>query len=255
LKQVLLNLLSNAVKYNRPAGRVKVSCLSRNALFRVEVSDTGFGIPPDKFHRLFLPFERLGAETTNIEGTGLGLALSQRIIHALGGELGFQSTAGEGSTFWIELPFAEEELPKPPPEIPASSSASPDSLASKKRRKLVYIEDQDLNLRLVERILTHRTGYDLVTVTEGRLAIDVVREQKPDIILLDLNLPDMDGDEVLRQLKEDPDLADTPVIMVSADAMGDRIQQLLSLGADGYLTKPYKLQEFFAVIDAALRQP
>jgi PAS domain S-box-containing protein len=255
LKQVLLNLLSNAVKYNRPAGRVKVSCLSRDALFRVEVSDTGVGIPPDKLHRLFLPFERLGAETTNIEGTGLGLALSRRIVHALGGELGFQSTPGEGSTFWIELPFAEEESPKPPPEISASNPSSPDSLVSKKRRKLVYIEDQDLNLRLVERILTHRTGYDLVTITEGRLAVDVVREQKPDIILLDLNLPDMDGDEVLRQLKGDPDLADTPVIMVSADAMGDRIQQLLSLGADGYLTKPYKLQEFFAVIDAALRQP
>jgi CheY-like chemotaxis protein len=117
---------------------------------------------------------------------------------------------------------------------------------------LVYIEDQELNLRLVQRILTHRKGYELITVMEGRKALNVVREKKPDIILLDLNLPDMDGDQVLRDIKADPSLAGTPVIMVSADAMGERIQELLSLGADGYLTKPYKLQEFFAVIDAAL---
>jgi PAS domain S-box-containing protein len=255
LKQVLLNLLSNAVKYNRQSGRVTVSCLTRNGRFCVEVTDTGVGIPEDKLHRLFVPFERLGAETTNIEGTGLGLALSQRIIHALGGELGFHSTPGEGSTFWIELPFADEIPPASAPPITTISSGAPGSAVPKKTRKLVYVEDQDLNLRLVERILSHRTGYQLITVTEGRRALDVVRRERPDIVLLDLNLPDMDGDEVLRRLKADPDLSDTPVVMVSADAMGDRIQQLLALGAEGYLTKPYKLHEFFAVIEGALRRP
>jgi signal transduction histidine kinase/CheY-like chemotaxis protein len=252
LKQVLLNLLSNAVKYNRPLGSVTIACVAQGGRFRVKVSDTGMGIPEDKLHRLFLPFERLGAETTNIEGTGLGLALSQRIVDALGGELGYQSTPGEGSTFWIELPFAEENEPMqaPPPAPPvATRTVTP---APRKQHKLVYIEDQDLNLRLVERILAHRTGYQLITATTGRMALEVVRAEKPDIILLDLNLPDMTGDEVLRILKRDPELSDTPVIMVSADAMGERIQQLLQLGADGYLTKPYKLQEFFAVIEAAL---
>jgi PAS domain S-box-containing protein len=255
LKQVLLNLLSNAVKYNRPLGSVTVSCLVHQTRFRVEVIDTGMGIPADKLHRLFLPFERLGAETTNIEGTGLGLALSQRIVDALGGELGYQSTPGEGSTFWIELPFSEEGQSEP---IPLATTPAPSPVAApapRKRHKLVYIEDQDLNLRLVERILAHRTGYELIPVTTGGKALETVRLERPDIILLDLNLPDMTGDQVLRALKSDPQLAETPVIMVSADAMGDRIQQLLELGADGYLTKPYKLQEFFAVIEAALPPP
>jgi CheY-like chemotaxis protein/anti-sigma regulatory factor (Ser/Thr protein kinase) len=255
LKQVLLNLLSNAVKYNRQSGRVTVSCLVHNARFRVEVSDTGLGIPEDKLDRLFVPFERLGAETTNIEGTGLGLALSQRIIDALGGELGIQSTPGEGSTFWIELPFADEKSPKSPPEVAVLAPVPPLSPHLQKQRKLVYVEDQDLNLRLVERILAHRTGYELVPVMEGREALKVIREERPDIILLDLNLPDIRGDQVLRLLKADGELAEIPVVMVSADAMGERIQQLLELGAEGYLTKPYKLHEFFAVIEAALRRP
>jgi PAS domain S-box-containing protein len=255
LKQVLLNLLSNAVKYNRQSGRVTVSCLVHDARFRVEVSDTGLGIPEDKLHRLFVPFERLGAEMTNIEGTGLGLALSQRIIDALGGELGIQSTSGEGSTFWIELPFADEKSPKPPPAVAAPATVPLLSPNLQKRHKLVYVEDQDLNLRLVERILAHRTGYELVAVMEGRQALKVIREERPDIILLDLNLPDIPGDEVLRLLKADEELSETPVIMVSADAMGERIKQLLELGAEGYLTKPYKLHEFFAVIEAALQRP
>jgi PAS domain S-box-containing protein len=252
LKQVLLNLLSNAVKYNRSGGRIMVSCMVRDGRFRVEVTDTGVGIPADKLDRLFVPFERLGAETTNIEGTGLGLALSQRIVHALGGELGFQSTPGEGSTFWIQLPFAEEE-PLARSSVATSILTPPVEPKPQKLRRLVYIEDQDLNLRLVERILAHRTGYELITVVEGRRALDVVRETRPDVILLDLNLPDIAGDQVLRDLKATSDLADIPVIMVSADAMGERIQQLLALGADGYLTKPYKLHEFFAVIEAALQ--
>lgn len=252
LKQVLLNLLSNAVKYNRPSGRVTVSCTVHGTRFRMEVTDTGVGIPADKLDRLFVPFERLGAETTNIEGTGLGLALSQRIVDALGGELGFQSTPGEGSTFWIELPFAENEPSKAASPVSSPAVALPVTPRSDKLRKLVYIEDQDLNLRLVERILAHRTGYELITVMQGRRALEVIRAQRPDVVLLDLNLPDIAGDEVLRMLKADADLVDIPVIMVSADAMGDRIQELLELGADGYLTKPYKLHEFFAVIEAAL---
>ena len=251
LKQVLLNLLSNAVKYNRPRGSVTVSCNTHGKMRRVHVTDTGVGIPADRIAHLFVPFERLGAESTDIEGTGLGLALSQRIIQALGGELGVESTVGEGSTFWIDLPCVEPEVAAayhaeaPLPLQPANGATA--------QYKLLYVEDQDLNLRLVERILSHRPGYQLITAMQGRMALDLTREHRPDVVLLDLNLPDMGGEEILRKLKADPDLKSTPVIMISADAVGDRIDELLALGACGYLTKPYKLTDFFSVLDATLK--
>jgi PAS domain S-box-containing protein len=244
LKQVLLNLLSNAVKYNRPHGHVLVACTPASGRLRIQVTDTGLGIPPEKQERLFVPFERLGAEATGIEGTGLGLALAQRIIQALDGQLGYETTMGEGSTFWIELPTAF-----PPEPVPTGHDAP----AAPTTRKLLYIEDQDLNLRLVERILSHRPGCQLIPAMQGRLALDLAREHQPDVILLDLNLPDMNGEEVLRRLKADPSVAHIPVVMISADALGDRINTLLELGARGYLTKPYKLQEFLAVLEEAMR--
>jgi signal transduction histidine kinase/CheY-like chemotaxis protein len=251
LKQVLLNLFSNAVKYNRPRGSVTVTCSAHEKMRRVKVTDTGVGIPAERIAHLFVPFERLGAESTDIEGTGLGLALSQRIVQALGGELGVESTVGEGSTFWIDLPCVEPEaaavyhaeapFPLPPADGPTA------------QYKLLYVEDQDLNLRLVERILSHRPGYQLITAMQGRIALDLTREHRPDVVLLDLNLPDLGGEEILRRLKADPELKSTPVIMISADAVGDRIDELLALGACGYLTKPYKLADFFSVLDATLK--
>ena len=243
LKQVLLNLLSNAVKYNRPSGRVIVSSASRGDRGRISVMDTGFGIAPDKLASLFVPFERLGAESTEIEGTGIGLALSRGIVDALDGELSVDSVPGEGSTFWIELPLAAS-----PPPVPAvDPQERPPQL-----RTLLYVEDQDLNLRLVERILAHRPGYRLITAMQGGLALDLAREHRPDAILLDLNLPDISGEEVLRRLKADPGMRDIPVIMVSADALGERIEQLLKLGATGYLTKPYKVRELLDTIEKVL---
>jgi PAS domain S-box-containing protein len=250
LKQVLMNLFSNAVKYNRLKGRVLVACSTDSIRHRVSVTDTGQGIPAQKLGSLFVPFERLGAESLGVEGTGLGLALSHRIATALGGTLGVESTVGEGSTFWIELPavrppVVEEE---PAPEFPLPQPEEPE----RAKRKVLYVEDQDLNLRLVERILLNRPGYQLIAAMQGGLALDLAREHRPDIILLDLNLPDMGGDEILCRLKADASLCQIPVIMVSADAMGDRVDELLKLGANGYLTKPYKLREFFRVIDEAL---
>lgn len=252
LKQVLLNLLSNAVKYNRPGGEVKVSCTHLPSdRFRIDVADTGRGISVEKMKRLFVPFERLGAEETDIEGTGIGLALSRGIVAALNGELGVESMEGAGSTFWVIMPRAVggpnpvAKTPAPPPAIAISSEPAPQDLP---KRTLLYIEDQDLNLRLVERILQPRTEYRLLTAMQGGIGLDLAREHQPDLILLDLNLPDISGDEVLRRLKEDPIVKKIPVIMVSADAMGDRIEQVLALGATGYLTKPYRVAEFLRVI-------
>jgi PAS domain S-box-containing protein len=252
LRQVLVNLVSNGIKFNHAGGSVSISCARHENRCRIQVADTGPGISPEKIPLLFMPFERLGADVKGIEGTGLGLAFSQRILAALGGELGVTSTIGEGSVFWVDLPC-------PPATETSSSPAGPVSpraaAATHEQRvhKVLYVEDQDLNIRLVERILLSRPGYQLITAMRGRLAIDLAREFRPDVILLDLNLPDISGDEVLRAVKQDAELRATPVIMVSADAMGDRIETLLGLGATGYLTKPYKLQEFFAVIESALR--
>jgi len=250
LKQVLMNLISNAVKYNRPEGTIVVACSNHGEHHRVTVTDTGPGIPEEKLARLFVPFERLGAEASGVEGTGLGLALSQRIIAAQGGSLGVESRMGEGSSFWIEMPA--EHTPaledEPAPESPLRPVVEPEVV----QRKVLYVEDQDLNLRLVERILHNRPGYQLITAMQGGLALELARENRPDVILLDLNLPDMSGDEILRRLKSDGELSYIPVIMVSADAMGDRVDELLNLGANGYLTKPYKLREFFRVIDSVL---
>jgi PAS domain S-box-containing protein len=243
LKDVLLNLLANAVKYNRPEGRVIIACASRAGRGRITVTDTGVGIAADKLDRLFVPFERLGAESTDIEGAGIGLALSQRIVAALHGELGVVSTPGEGSVFWIELPLAD---------LAPSAADIASDVPESRLRKLLYVEDQDLNLRLVERILSHHPEYQLVATMQGSLALDLAREHRPDAILLDLNLPDIPGDEILRRLKADAELQEIPVIMVSADALGDRITQLLSLGASGYLTKPYRVREFFDCIDKVL---
>ncbi|MGV3531656.1 MAG: PAS domain-containing protein [Chthoniobacteraceae bacterium] len=254
-KQVMLNLLSNAVKYNRPKGKVVVNTSPGEAQpdsWRVSVSDTGHGIPAGKLDRLFVPFERLGAEATDIEGTGIGLALSKGIVAALDGTLGVQSVEGEGSTFWLELPRAEAGAG---PEIHLPATVLPPAAVSATRTyNLLYIEDQDLNLRLVERILLHRPEYRLLTAMQGGLGIDLAREHRPDLILLDLNLPDIPGDEVLSRLRQEAATQDIPVIMISADATSDRIAQLLSDGAIGYLTKPYKVTEFLEVIDEALER-
>jgi CheY-like chemotaxis protein len=255
LKQVILNLLSNAVKYNRPGGSVRVGCASLGGdRLRIDVTDTGRGISRERMKILFIPFERLGAEDSEIEGTGIGLALSRGIVAALHGELGVTSVEGEGSTFSVILPRAigaPAAVPAPPM---APAVIEPSTAANAPLRTLLYIEDQDLNLRLVERILQSRSEYRLLTAMQGGLGLDLAREHHPDLVLLDLNLPDMSGEEVLRRLKEDPNMRSIPVVMVSADAMGDRVEQLLELGAAGYLTKPYRVAEFLRIIAETLAQ-
>jgi len=234
---------------------VTVTCsLLPSERVRIDVTDTGRGLSADKLPRLFVPFERLGAEETEIEGTGIGLALSRGIVAALDGELGVESVEGEGSTFWVIMPRAVGAVRPAPAPVEAPPVAGDVEVRNATRRTVLYIEDQDLNLRLVERILQPRPEYLLLTAMQGGLGLDLAREHHPDLILLDLNLPDMSGDEVLRKLKADPHVRQIPVIMVSADAMGDRIEQVMALGASGYLTKPYRVAEFLRVLSDTLRQ-
>jgi signal transduction histidine kinase len=253
LKQVILNLLSNAVKYNRAGGQVTVSWRPGHDRIRLEVHDTGIGIAADLMARLFQPFERLGA-SSEIEGTGLGLALSQRLVGAMGGSLAADSRVGEGSTFWLELPPASPSLH--PDDESASHEASPaPSAVIEHRTKILYVEDNLSNLRLVERILAYRREVEFLVAMQGSLALELAARHQPDLVLLDLHLPDMPGEEVLQRLRGDPRTKGIPVLIVSADATPGHVERLLAAGAIGYLTKPLDVIAFLTVIDEVLADP
>jgi PAS domain S-box-containing protein len=253
LKQVLLNLLSNGIKYNQQGGTVEVSCqevLDRH--LRIAVSDTGMGIEPEKMQRLFTPFDRLGAEGTGVEGTGLGLALSKHLIEAMDGAIGAESTPGIGSTFWVELPLAEADSALPPPSaLPATGDDEAEDMAV---HTILYIEDNLANLKLMERILPGRRGGRLLTAMRGSLGLQLARDHHPDLVLLDLHLPDMPGTDVLRELQLDPATRDIPVVIVSADATPGQVALLLAAGARAYLTKPVDVHELLSVTGRLLRK-
>jgi PAS domain S-box-containing protein len=252
LKQVLLNLLSNAVKYNREDGNVTVGCTEvGGSALRIVIGDNGCGIPEEKMARLFRPFERLGAEETGVAGTGLGLALSQRLVRAMGGRLTAESTVGEGSLFSVELPVVADPLVAQSAEI---KRLHPALGGGGDERTVLYVEDNLSNLRLVERILSQHPGVRLVPAMKGRLALELARERCPDLVLLDLHLPDIRGEDVLEQLRADPATQRAPVVVISADATAARIQRLLDAGARDYLTKPLELRRFLEVVSAALAE-
>ena len=253
LRQVLLNLLSNAVKYNAPGGRVGLDCVLQPDRLRLRVTDTGPGIPPEMRGRLFTPFDRLGAEQGNVEGTGLGLALSKRLMEAMGGDLGLEETpAATGAVFWLELPLAADPL-----EALAVSKGHatidpvhPEPLPG--GRTLLYIEDNLSNLTLIERLLQAHPGVRLLTAMQGTLGLDLARQQHPDLILLDVHLPDVPGWEVLARLQADESTRQIPVVVISADATERQIERLRHAGAHAYLTKPLDVRRFIEVVRGAL---
>jgi CheY-like chemotaxis protein/anti-sigma regulatory factor (Ser/Thr protein kinase) len=247
-KQVLLNLLTNAVKYTPPGGAVTVSYRSAGpATTRILVEDNGAGISHEKLTRLFTPFDRLGAESTTIEGTGLGLALCQRLMHAMNGNIGADSVMGEGSAFWVELACAESPLARVA-SVKQTSSPFHDPV-DVPTRTILYVEDNLSNLTLIEQILAEQTETRLITAMQGQLGIELARQHAPDVILLDLHLPDLPGWEVLSRLKRDDSTSDIPVVVISADATSRQIKRLMAAGASAYLTKPLDMQEFFRVIE------
>lgn len=248
-KQVLLNLLSNAIKFNKENGTVTIWCEERSGWLRISVGDTGPGVAPERIEALFVPFDRLDAEERGVEGTGLGLALSKRLVEVMGGELGVESTVGEGSTFWIELPITTvPELA----ELEATTSTFPDVLNGQ-TKTLLYIEDNLANLRLVERLLSHRIGIQLITAIKGTLGFELAQQHHPDLILMDVHLPDVSGLVLVERLRADPRTANVPIVMLSADATAGQIRRLLQAGANDYLTKPLEVSDFHSVINTYLK--
>jgi PAS domain S-box-containing protein len=245
LKQVLLNLFTNAVKYTPVGGTVTVmdSFCGENTI-RVVVSDTGPGIAAEKLSRLFIPFDRLGAEQSGVEGTGLGLALCQRLAYAMGGTVGVKSTAGCGSTFWIDLPRTESPLMQLEGQKRDGHEHAESVGAA---RKILYIEDNLSNLTLIEEMLAD-DGVQLITAMQGRLGLELARQHSPDVILLDLHLPDIPGWEVLAHLHKDAATCNIPVVVISADATERQVQRLKAAGASAYLTKPLDMSEFYRVL-------
>ena len=254
LQQVLLNLLSNSIKYNRPGGTVTVSCeAGAEGRLRIHVTDTGDGIAADKLQRLFTPFDRLGAEASAVEGTGLGLALSKTLVEAMGGTLRVQSRPGTGSTFSVELAVAS--APGVADVVtPAAIEPTADDGTGRAPRKILYIEDNLSNLRLVQSVLARRAATTVLSAMQGRVGIALARDHRPDLILLDRHLPDMSGDEVFRLLRDDPRTRDIPVIVLSADAIPARMQRLLEAGVRAYLTKPLDVPSLLAAVDESFRR-
>jgi signal transduction histidine kinase/CheY-like chemotaxis protein len=251
LKQVLLNLLSNAVKYNRDQGAIHVSFEADPRVLRITIRDTGPGLPEPYMDRLFEPFERLGAEQGPIEGTGLGLALSMQLVELMGGAISVANYPGEGAAFSIDLPVVASPVDQLDGEGGGARS-SHDEKEQPSQRKLLLIEDNLANLHLIERILKRRPGISLLPAMQGTLGLELAREHDPDLILLDLHLPDLTGAEVLHRLRADPKTRDLPVVIVSADASPGRIRRLVDAGAHGYLTKPIDVKLFLKTIDEFL---
>ena len=252
LKQVLINLLFNAVKYNSPEGTVVVEYTEdAPRTIRIGVRDTGMGLTPAQLGQLFQPFNRLGRDVTAEEGTGIGLVVTKRLVERMGRNIGVESTVGVGSLFWVEFGLAAT------PRLPASA---PDAATLERARApmgapprtLLYVEDNPANLELVQQLIDRRADLRLLSAAEGELGINLARAFKPDVILMDINLPGLSGLAAMKILRADPETAHIPIIALSANAVPRDIALCLEAGFCSYLTKPIKVSDFMDTLDRAL---
>ncbi len=251
LREVLLNLLSNAIKYNRAGGSIQVHCeLTGEGRLRTSVRDTGRGIAAASLARLFLPFERMESAYDGIEGSGIGLALAKKLVEGMHGVIGVESVVDEGSTFWFELPASAPDAPS----LAAAQNATPAVIAAASAglRTVLYVEDNPANLYLMQKIFTTRKDLVLLAAPSAELGLEIVRSRHPDLILLDINLPGMDGYQMLALLKADPALKFIPVVAVTANAMTRDIERGMAAGFSGFLTKPVDIEQLHKIVDACL---
>ena len=253
LTQVLLNVVSNAIKYNRVGGTVRITFRDvPDRRLRLSVEDTGFGIPEDAHDKVFMPFERAGADRTSAEGTGLGLTLARRLIEEMGGSIGIErSTPDVGTVFHIDLPLAPDGSVPPTGHMALRNADALESIAIDDGTVL-YIEDNLANLDLVNALFAQVGDVRIIPAVQGNLGVELAERYEPDLVLLDLHLPDLDGDEVLRRLRAGPRTAAIPVIVLSADATSDQIERLKRAGAAEYVTKPIDVPVFLRAVKTAL---
>jgi PAS domain S-box-containing protein len=247
LRQVLVNLLSNGAKYNRPGGRVSVSCTHGDGRVALRVADTGIGLTADQIADLFQPFNRVGAEQTEVEGTGLGLMITKNLVEYMHGTIEVESTPGVGTVFTVSLPQGEPAAPKRP-----AAAGRVRGRAKARGRVVLYVEDNLSNALVVEAILASRPDLRLELAADGPAGLEAARQVKPDLILLDIDLPGLSGLQVLERLRADPATAAIPCVALSANAMPEDIAAALAAGFLDYWTKPVDVQTFLRDVDAVL---
>jgi len=242
MKQALLNLLTNATKYNRRGGSIKVNCQrSQAGGIRISVTDTGSGIPSDDVATLFEPFSRFHKGAQNIEGAGIGLAVTKQLAELMGGAVGVSSRPGQGSTFWIELKEGKETVSMEEDRSIASYQVGADP---SKKFTMLYIEDSPSHTNLMKRVVADMGNIDIITAHTPKLGLDLASTHKPDIIICDICLPGMDGYEVLNHLKSDERTKSIPVVAISANIMDSEVEKGLRAGFRRYLSKPIDITDF-----------
>jgi len=249
MRQVLVNLLSNAVKYNRRGGSVTVRWSVADGRVAIQVSDTGRGLSAEQRTHLFEPFNRLGAERSNVEGTGIGLVVTNRLVLLMGGTLAVESQPGVGSSFTVTLPAAPADGADAAAGAPGTGAAPP---GEDRMRKVLYAEDNPMNVELVREVMSLRSDCRLLIARNGREAVAMALSERPDLLLLDMHLGDMTGLDVKAQLAQDPALAKVPCIALSADAMPEPIAEAKRAGFKAYLTKPLEVGAFLRCVDEVL---
>lgn len=250
LRQVLANLLSNAVKYSRPGGVVTLMCRESQEWLRLEITDQGLGIPPEKHALVFQPFERLGANDTAVEGTGIGLAIAKAMIKAMQGRIGFESTPDHGSTFWIELPLDNGNDSGHTGQSSPTESVYPRWTTA--RGQVMYVEDNPANVTLMQHVFRHLPGIELIIAGDAEQALTLLEQPPPHLILMDINLPGMSGIEALQRIRAIPQTRNIPVIAISAAALPHDLDAVARAGFNACLVKPFDILELLERIKAYL---